>query len=373
MARCTLEGRARAFAIILTVPNAAEHVQDQRYLLVAPSGISAQLSSRGASLVALKAPDRAGQFADIVLGFDTAQEYADHSQLYFGSTIGRVANRIRGASFMLGDQTYRLAANDRSNHLHGGAARSFDKVDWAAEEHRSESGPCVAFRYTSPDLEEGYPGQLDTVVTYTLTAQDELRIDYEARSDRATPVNLTHHTYWNLSGRGVGTILDHELQVQADTYTVIDDELIPTGAIGSVDGTTLDFRVPRAIGDRISELESTGARGYDHNYVLSGARTEPAFAARLSDPASGRAVEVWTTRPCLQVYSGNFITPTKRKLGAHYGVRSGICLEPQGYPDSLHNPEFDSVVLEPGNVFRATTIFRLMSGRVSKPPAGSNV
>jgi len=341
------------------VPKAPEQIDDHRYLLVAPSGISAQLSSRGAGLVGLNAPDRAGKLADVVLGFDTAQEYADHSQLYFGSTIGRVANRIRGASFVLGDQTYTLAANDGSNHLHGGPARSFDKVDWAAEQNQSELEASVAFRYTSPHLEEGYPGQLDTVVTYTLTAQDELRIEYEARSDRATPVNLTHHTYWNLAGGGAGTILDHELQVQADTYTVIDDELIPTGAIESVDGTVFDFRKPLAIGSRISELESTGARGYDHNYVLSGARTEPAFAARVSDPASGRVVEVWTTRPCLQVYSGNFITPTTGKQDAQYGARSGICLEPQGYPDALHNPRFDSVVLEPANVFRATTIFRL--------------
>jgi aldose 1-epimerase len=347
-------------AIILAVPN-AEQIYDHRLLLVAPSGISAQLSSRGASLVALNTPDRAGKFADIVLGFDTAEDYAAHSQLYFGSTIGRVANRIRGASFTLGDQTYRLAANERSNHLHGGVARSFDKVDWAAEPNSSELGPSVAFRYTSPHLEEGYPGQLETVVTYTLTPQDELRIDYEARSDRATPVNLTHHTYWNLSGGGAGTILDHELQVQAGTCTLTDDELLPTGKIGSVDGTALDFRQPHAIGSRISELESTGARGYDHNYVLSGARTEPALAARLSDPASGRVVEVWTTRPCLQVYSGNFITPTRGKLGALYGVRSGICLEPQGYPDALHHPGFDSVVLEPGEVFRERTIFRLTS------------
>jgi aldose 1-epimerase len=342
------------------VPNAPEQINDDRFLLVAPSGISAQLTSRGAGLAALNVPDRAGKFADIVLGFDTAEEYADHSELYFGSTIGRVANRIRGASFVLGDQTYSLAANDRSNHLHGGAARSFDKVDWAAEPKRSELGPSLAFRYTSPHLEEGYPGQLDTQVTYTLTAQDELRIDYEARSDHATPVNLTHHTYWNLSGGGAGTILAHELQVQADTYTVIDDELIPTGEIGSVDGTALDFRKPRAIGSCISELESTEARGYDHNYVLSGERSEPAFAARLSDPASGRVVEVWTTRPCLQVYSGNFITPTKGKVGAHYGMRAGICLEAQGYPDALHNPEFESVVLNPGEVFRATIIFRLL-------------
>jgi aldose 1-epimerase len=344
------------------VPSALEQINDHRFLLVAPSGLSAQLSSRGAGLVALNVPDRVGKFADIVLGFDTDQEYENHAQLYFGSTIGRVANRIRGASFTLGDQTYTLAANDRSNHLHGGATRSFDKVLWAAEPKLSELGPSVSFSYTSPHLEEGYPGQLDTVVTYTLTSQDELRIDYEARSDRATPVNLTHHSYWNLSGGGSGTILDHELQVQADTFTAVDDELIPTGAIESVYGTALDFRQPRDIGARISELESTGARGYDHNFVLSGARSEPAFAARLSDRAGGRAVEVWTTRPCLQVYSGNFMIPTIGKLGAHYGVRSGICLEPQGYPDALHHPEFDSVVLEPGNVFRATTIFRPTSG-----------
>jgi len=334
-------------------------IHDDGFWLVAPSGISAKLSSRGAGLVSLNVPDRVGKFADIVLGFDTAVEYAAHPELYFGSTIGRVANRIRGASFTLGDETYALAANDGSNHLHGGAARSFDKVDWAAESKRSDLGPSVEFHYTSRHLEEGYPGRLDTVVTYTLTAQDELRIDYEAGSDRATPVNLTHHTYWNLSGGGAGTILGHELQVRADTYTVVDDELIPTGEIRSVDGTPFDFRKPQAIGSRISELESTGAGGYDHNYVLSGARTEPAFAARLSDPASGRAVEVWTTRPCLQVYSGNFITPTNGKLGAHYGVRSGVCLEPQGYPDALHNPEFDSIVLDPGQVYRATIIFRL--------------
>jgi aldose 1-epimerase len=340
------------------VPNATEQIYDQRFLLVAPSGISALLSTRGAALVALNVPDRAGKFDDIVLGFDTAQEYAAHSQLYFGSTIGRVANRIRSATFALGDQTYKLAANERSNHLHGGADRSFDKVSWTAEPKPTELGPSVAFRYTSPHLEEGYPGQLDTMVTYSLTAQDELHIDYEARSDRATPVNLTNHTYWNLSGGGAGTILNHELQVQADTYTVTDDELIPTGAIGSVDGTALDFRQPRAIGSRISELEPTGARGYDHNYVLSGARAEPAFAARLSDPASGRAVEVRTKRQCLQVYSGNLMTRTRGKLGAHYGVRSGICLEPQGYPDALHNPEFDSILLKPGEVFLEATVFR---------------
>ena len=343
----------------LSVPKASKQVHDRRFLLVAPSGISALLSTWGAGLVALNTPDRAGRFADIVLGFDSAPEYAKHSHLYFGCTVGRVANRIRGASFALGDETYELAPNDRANHLHGGPSRSFDKVMWTAEPRRSAVDQSVVFRYTSPHLEEGYPGRLDTTVTYTVTSDDELRIEYEAKSDRATPVNLTNHTYWNLSGNGAGTILDHELQVQAETYTVIDDELLPTGAVEPVDQTALDFRQPRTIGSRIAQLESGGARGYDHSYVLSGSRSGPAFAARVRDPTSGRVVEVWTTQPCLQVYSGNLMAPTTGKLGARYAVRSGLCLEPQGYPDAVNHPAFDSIVLEPGDVYRATTIFRL--------------
>lgn len=335
-------------------------IHDNRFLLVAPSGISALLSSRGASLVTLSVPDRQGRFADIVLGFDTAAEYAAQSTLYFGCTIGRVANRIRKASFVLGDTAYRLAANDGANHLHGGSARSFDKVEWAGKPTQTDLGPSLVFRYTSPHLEEGYPGQLAAAVTYTLTNRDELRIDYEARTDRATPVNMTNHTYWNLAGGGAGTILDHELQVEADRYTVSDGDLLPTGGIKSVDGTALDFRKPCTIGSRLAELESSAARGYDHNYVLSGRRSEPAFAARLSHPASGRAVEVWTNQPCIQVYSGNLMTPTTGKLGAKYAVRSGLCLEPQGYPDAVNNREFDSIALGPGDVYRATTLFRLI-------------
>jgi aldose 1-epimerase len=317
------------------------------------------VSSWGAGLVALNVPDRTGQFADVVLGFDTAGEYAAQSQLYFGCTVGRVANRIRKASFVLGGATHKLAANNGVNHLHGGATRSFDKVEWAAEARGSELGPSVVFRYTSPHLEEGYPGRLDAMVTYTLTSADELRIDYEARSDRATPVNLTNHTYWNLAGGGIGTIVAHWLKVQADRYTVSDDELIPTGEIKSVEGTALDFRVPRTIGSRIGELEATGALGYDHNYVLAAARSQSAFACRISDPASGRTVEVWTDRPCMQLYSGNFMTPTTGKLGAQYAVRSGLCLEPQAYPDAVNNPAFDSTILEPGDVYRTTSVYRL--------------
>lgn len=337
----------------------ARLIHDSRFLLAAPSGVSALLSSRGAGLVALNMPDRAGRFADVVLGFDTAAEYAEQSNLYFGCTVGRVANRVRKAAFVLGDVTYRLAANDGPNHLHGGSARSFDKVDWAAEPIQSDLGPSVIFRHTSPHLEEGYPGRLDVMVTYTLTAQDELRIAYEGRSDRLTPVNLTNHTYWNLSGDGAGTILDHDLQVQADRYTVSDSELLPTGEIKSVDGTALDFRKPRRIGSRIAEIETTGALGYDHNYVLSGPRREPALAARIHDAASGRAVEIWTDRPCMQVYSGNLMTPTTGKLGAHYAQRSGLCLEPQGYPDAVNVPTFDSILLKPAEVFRAAIVFRL--------------
>lgn len=334
-------------------------IHDSRFRLVAPSGISALVSSWGAGLVSLHMPDRAGRFADVVLGFDTAAEHAAKPNYYFGGTIGRVANRIRGASFVLGDMTYRLTANDGPNHLHGGPHRSFDRVDWTAEPGGSDLGPSVSFRYASPHLEEGYPGRLDAMVTYTLTAADELRIDYQARSDRLTPVNLTNHTYWNLAGDGVGTVLDHELQVQADLYTVTDDQLLPTGEIKSVDRTPLDFRKPCTIGSRVAELESTSARGYDHNYVLSGRRSEPALAARVRHPASGRAVEVWTDRPCMQVYSGNLISPTTGKLGAPYAVHSGLCLEAQGYPDAVNNPAFESIVVKAGDVYRATTIFRM--------------
>ena len=340
----------------------SKDVRDLRFLLVAPSGVSALVSSWGAGLVALHVPDRDGRFADVVLGFDTAAEYAAQADMYFGCTVGRVANRIREARFPLGDSTVTLAANDGPNHLHGGVERSFDKVEWEADARDSPDGPRVVFRHTSPHLEEGYPGELEVTVAYCMTEDDELRIEYEARTDRTTPVNLTNHTYWNLAGAGAGSILGHELQVAADRYTPTDVELIPTGVIASVDGTALDFRTPRAIGSRIGEVESGGGRGYDHNYVLSGGGSVPTFAARLRDPASGRAVEIWTTQPCLQVYSGGFMTPTQGKLGRHYAWRTGVCLEAQGYPDAVNNPAFDSVLLGPGELYRATILVRVLSG-----------
>jgi aldose 1-epimerase len=335
---------------------------DRRFLLTAPSGISALVSTRGATLVSLVIPDRLGRFRDVVLGFDSPSEYADHAGIYFGCTVGRVANRIRGASFRIGGEVYRLAANDGPNHLHGGADRSLDKVDWAAVTSADSAGQSVSFSYVSADMEEGYPGRLEVSVKYRLTSKNDLRIEHQATTDRATPVNLTNHTYWNLAGDLRLTVLDHELQIDAHQYTPTDHQLIPTGIVESIEGTPLDFRTPRPIGSRIALLEATGARGYDHNYVLAKSRTDEeglAFAARLRDPASGRQVAIWTTERCLQLYSGNFLPPVTGKLGVEYGHRSGVCLEAQGYPDAVNNPDFPSSVLAPGDTYRSTTVFHL--------------
>jgi aldose 1-epimerase len=334
-------------------------VRDRRYLLAAPSGVSALVSSWGATLVALHAPDRLGRFADVVLGFDTAVEYAAQASLYVGCTVGRVASRIREARFPLGGSMVELAANEGRHHLHGGPGASFDRVEWEAEAGESPVGPRVVFRRISPDGEEGYPGSLDATATYTLTEADELLVEYEARTDRTTPVNLTNHTYWNLAGAGAPSVLDHRLELAADRWTPTDEERIPTGVIAPVDGTALDFRTERAIGEGIAILEGAGVAGYDHNLVLRPGRAEPAFAARLRDPASGRVVEILTTQPCLQLYSGNSIAPTRGKLGRHYGRRSGLCLEAQGYPDAVNNPAFDSVLVTPGEVYRQAIVFRL--------------
>ncbi len=337
--------------------------RDARYLLVAPSGVSALVSSWGAGIVAIQMPDRAGRFADVVLGFDTAAGYVAKPQLYFGSTVGRVANRIRGATFLLDGALVSLGANDGFNHLHGGAARSFDRVEWEAATARSADGASVIFNRVSPELEEGYPGQVSVTVTYTLTVLNELRIGYEAVTDHTTPLSLTNHTYWNLAGAGAPSVLGHELWVAADRYTPTDDELIPIGTIESVDRTPLDFRTPRLIGERIAALEATGAQGYDHNLVLPDGGSASAAVARMRDPVSGRVVEVLTTQPCLQVYSGNLMTPVTGKFGAHYARRSGICLEPQGYPDAVHHPAFRSVLLEPGDRYLHEITFRLTTDR----------
>lgn len=334
---------------------------DQRFLLASPSGVSALLSSWGAGIVALRAPDRDGRFEDVVLGFDTVEGYREHPGLYLGATIGRVAGRIRGARFTLDGREVILPANHGRHHLHGGAETPFDQVDWAAESLETPDGPSVRFSRVSPDGEEGYPGELSVAVTYTLTPGDELRIAYEATTDRTTPLSMTNHAYWNLAGAGAPTILDHELQVFADRYTPVDGDLLPVGTIEPVDGTALDFREPRVVGDRIAELEDTGSLGYDHSYVLPG--TGDRIAARLRHPGNGRVLEVRTTQPCLNVYSGNMMVPSVGKRGRTYPVRSGICLEPAGFLNAVNTPLFEPVWLHPGDAYRQTITFRLTTDR----------
>jgi aldose 1-epimerase len=335
-----------------------DQVRDERFLLLAPSGVAALVSSWGANLVSLSMPGRDGTFADVVLGFDTAAGYKANADVYLGCTVGRVANRIAGASFEVDGVEYRLLPNNGRNHLHGGSFRSLDRVEWQARRLEAPDGDAVEFRYTSPDGEEGYPGNLDVSVTYTLTGTDDLRVDYRARTDRRTPVCLTNHSYWNLAGAGSGPILDHELTLDADRTTPADDELIPIGTFASVDGTALDFREPARIGDRIATFDGTGAGGYDHNLVLREGRSTSDVAARLRDPNSGRVLELLTTQPCVQVYSGNFLSDTTGKRGITYHRRGGMCLEPQLAPDAVHHPQFGHILLDPGEEYRESTTYR---------------
>ncbi len=312
----------------------------------------------GATLVAVRTPDRAGAVRDVVLGFDDVSGYQSERNQYFGCTTGRVCNRIANARFTLDGYEYLLAANNGPHHLHGGGPRSLDKVLWRGSATERDGVPSATFRYTSPDGEEGYPGRLDITVRYSLPNPHEIHIDYHARTDQPTPVNLTNHAYWNLAGQGGATILDHELQVLADQYTPTDDTLIPTGQLARVHSSPLDFRQPALIGGRIAQLDATGARGYDHNYVLrpgSGLRA----AATLRDPGSGRTLTILTTEPGLQFYSGNFLHGQTGKGGAVYAHRSGLCLETQHFPDSVHHAHFPSVILRPGQDYRTTTVYRL--------------
>jgi aldose 1-epimerase len=317
-----------------------------------------RVTDHGATLVSVIYPDRQGQRQDLVLGFDDVQGYQSSANQYFGCTTGRVCNRIAGGRFTLEGHEYVLALNDGAHHLHGGRARSLDKVMWQARAERVGELPSATFSYISPPGEEGYPGRLEVTVRYSLPSPDEIRIQYTARTDTATPVNLTNHSYWNLAGEGAATILDHELQILADSYTPTDDQLIPTGEIRSVAGTPLDLRQPVVIGARIGQLEGTGARGYDHNFVLHDG-PGLGLAAVLRHPASGRELRVLTTEPGLQFYSGNFLRGQPGKGGKPYRHRSGLCLETQHFPDSVHHDHFPSILLRPGATFESVTIYRL--------------
>ncbi len=315
-------------------------------------GLVARVTDFGATLVEMHVPDRAGAMVDVVLGFDQVAGYESDANQYFGCTTGRVANRIAKGRFSLDGKEYTLAVNNGPNHLHGGE-RGFGQRMFSAE---SLDGAAVRFRYDSPAGEEGYPGAVRVEVTYTLTDADELRIDYTATSDARTPLNLTNHAYWNLAGAGNGTILEHVLELDATRYTPADDTLIPTGEVVAVEGTPLDFTTPRRIGDRIAALEGTAALGYDHNFVVESGAGTVRRAARLADPVSGRVLEIFTTEPGIQFYSGNFLNGATGKGGRAYAHRGALCLETQHFPDSVHHAAFPSTILEPGATYRQTTV-----------------
>jgi aldose 1-epimerase len=319
-------------------------------------GVEVRAITYGAIITSLRVPDRAGRFDDIVLGHDDLAAYLRGTP-YFGAVVGRYGNRIAKGRFTLDGKTYALATNNGPNHLHGGV-KGFDKVVWQGETASTPGGASVTFRYTSKDGEEGYPGTLRAQVTYTLTDRGELRFEYLATSDKATPVNLTQHSYFNLSG-GARDILGHELTIDASRFTPVDATLIPTGRLAPVSGTPFDFRKPTAIGARIGQddeqLKFGG--GYDHNYVLDRSGAGLVHAARLVDPASGRTLDVQTTEPGVQFYSGNFLDGTiTGRGGIVYKHRSGLCLETQHYPDSPNQPAFPSTILRPGKEYRSMTV-----------------
>lgn len=329
------------------------------YTLKNRHGVEVAITNYGGTVVALQAPDRTGQFADVVLGFAELGGYESKQNPYFGAIVGRYANRIAKGRFRLDGKDYQVPVNNGPNSLHGGL-RGFNQRVWDARESSDGAGQHLTLHYLSPDGEEGYPGNLSVTVVYTLNDNNELRIDYSATTDKLTVLNLTNHSYFNLAGQGEGDILSHELTLFADRFTPVDATLIPTGELRSVAGTPFDFRQPTVIGARIhaSDEQLRLGRGYDHNFVLGGGG-KLAVAARVLEPRSGRVLEVLTTEPGVQFYSGNFLDGTVRgKGGKVYGQRYGFSLETQHFPDSPNHPNFPSTRLKPGQQFRSTTVYR---------------
>jgi aldose 1-epimerase len=315
--------------------------------------VEVDLMSYGAAIISVRAPDRDGRIEDVVLGFDTLDDYLTRSR-FFGTIVGRVGNRIARGRFTLDGVEYRLAVNNGANHLHGGN-RGFDKVLWRTEPFERDGATGIAFSYTSVDGEEGYPGMLEASVTCTLTPGNELVLRYQATCDKPTPVNLTNHSYFNLAGRGHGDILRHQLMLDADRYTPVDETMIPTGEIAGVEGTPFDFRTPTAIGARIDGADQQLRRGngYDHNFVLNGAPGALNLAALVVEPESGRTLQVSTTEPGVQFYSGNNLDFERNG----FERRGAFCLETQHFPDSPNQPQFPSTTLRPGRTYESTTVF----------------
>jgi aldose 1-epimerase len=321
------------------------------YTLRNTNGVEARVMTYGATLISVRAPDRAGRVDDVVLGFDSVEPYLTKAR-YFGSIVGRYGNRIGKGTFTLDGATYHLATNNGVNHLHGGNA-GFDKKVWQAEPFEKDGNSGVTFSYTSVDGEEGYPGTLKAGVTYTLTPRNELMLDYTATTDKATPLNLTNHSYFNLAGRGHGNVLQHQITIDADRYTPTDAGQIPTGEIAPVAGTPFDFRKPTAIGAHIDADDEQIRRGngYDHNFVLNGTGTH--HAAHVVEPTTGRTLDVATTEPAVQFYTGNNLDPVRNG----FERRGAFCLETQHFPDSPNHANFPSTILRPGQTFRSRTTF----------------
>lgn len=329
------------------------------YTLTNANGVEMKVTNYGGIVTSLKVPDKYRNLGDVVLGYDNLQDYVK-SNPYFGCIVGRYGNRIGKAKFTLNGVGYTLAKNNGDNSLHGGI-KGFDKVVWDAQAMVGADSVSVEFKYMSKDGEEGFPGNLSVTVTYALTNDDELKIDYLAATDEVTVVNLTHHSYFNLAGAGSGDILGHELMLAADKFTPVDEGLIPTGELRPVAGTPMDFTQPTVIGDRINQdyEQLVFGKGYDHNWVLNSGGGSMALAASVYEPKTGRMMKVYTTEPGMQFYAGNFLDGSNiGKGGKAYEFRNGFCLETQHFPDSPNKPDFPSTVLKPGEEYKTTTIYK---------------
>lgn len=326
-------------------------------------GMTVKVTNYGATVTSIMVPDRNGKLADVALGYNRVEDYMNAvDKPYFGAIVGRYGNRIAKGKFSIGNDTYKLAVNNGENHLHGGVI-GFDKVVWTMQAAQVNNGEAVKLTYLAKDKEEGYPGNLQITVTYTLTNANELKVDYLATTDKATPVNLTQHTYFNLKGEGEGDILDHEMMINAEAYTPTDAGAIPTGEIAPVKGTPFDFTSPKPIGRDINQNHEQikFGMGFDHNFVIKRAAGDKSMqlAARVVEPKSGRTMEVLTTEPGIQFYCGNFLDGRlKGKASKPYVQRGGFCLETQHYPDSPNQPKFPSTILEPGKKYETSTIYK---------------
>jgi len=349
----------------LLVSTASAQVRDfdsiKLYTLENESGMTVRVTNYGAIITSIIVPDRNGKRADVALGYDRVEDYINAvDKPYFGAVVGRYGNRIAKGEFTLDGETYSLLQNNGENHLHGGAI-GFDKVVWAVDEY--VEGKSLTLSYLAKDKEEGYPGNLELIIVYTLADDNSLVVDYHATTDKATPINVTQHTYFNLKGEGQGTILDHKLMLNAKTFTPVDGSLIPTGEMPAVAGTPFDFTTAKAIGRDIDQQNEqlVFGLGYDHNWILNkdGKEGELSLAAQVHEPSSGRVMEIYTTEPGIQFYCGNFLDGRlKGKSGKPYVHRGGFCLETQHFPDSPNQPNFPSTILKPGETYESKTVFK---------------